>query len=84
MINKNERTKLQRILKNSFIADVQYILDKKNIRSKKGVSFSKGFISHVFNGKYSNDAIELAIYEVYKERKTQQAKMSVLKNEILE
>lgn len=84
MIGKTEQRKLKRVLKNSFIADVQKVLKEENILNQKGEPYGKGYISHVFKGRNSNEAIEKAIYKVYEDRKREQAKMRVFKQNILE
>ncbi len=71
MIKKTRRKELSKFLKGSFINDVLENLEKKGIKNKKGVPFSKMYISHVFNGKNENLDIELAICEVYSVRKEQ-------------
>lgn len=72
MIKKTQRTKLSKVLKRSFIEDVLEILEKKEIKNKKGEAFSKMYISLVFNGKNENPDIELAIIELYLIRKEQE------------
>ena len=74
MINKTLRKKLAKHLKTSFLADVLVVLEKKSIRNKSGLPFSRAYISYVYNGKYENTEIEIAIIEVYNERKEQQKK----------
>lgn len=84
MINKTLRNKLSKYLKASFLKDVIAILNEKNILNKNGQPFSKAYISYVYNGKNENVAIELAIIEVYNQRKEQyksnvEAKKTLLK-----
>lgn len=69
MITKAQRTKLKKILKRSFIPDIQEVLKLKNILNKKGKPYSVAYISHVFNGLESNKDIENAIFEVYASKK---------------
>lgn len=75
MITKANRTKLKKLLKRSFIPDIQNVLRDKNIFTKKGNEYSVSYISNVFNGKESNKNIEDAIFEVYENKKIELAKM---------
>lgn len=75
MITKANRTKLKKLLKRSFIPDIQNVLRDKNIFTKKGNEYSVAYISNVFNGKESNKNIEDAIFEVYENKKIELAKM---------
>lgn len=74
MITKANRTKLKKLLKRSFIPDIQNVLKEKNIFNKKGNEYSVAYISHVFNGKESHQDIEEAIFEVYENKKIELAK----------
>jgi protein-disulfide isomerase-like protein with CxxC motif len=71
MINKTLRNKLSKHLKTSFLKDVIAILTKKNIVNKNGQPFSRAYVSYVYNGKNENIDIELAIIEVYNQKKSQ-------------
>lgn len=84
MINKTLRIKLSKHLKTSFLKDVIAILSQKNILNKNGQPFSRAYVSYVYNGKNENVDIELAIIEVYNQRKKQyksnvEAKKTLLK-----
>ncbi|UOX32393.1 hypothetical protein LXD69_10045 [Flavobacterium sediminilitoris] len=83
MIKKTEKIKLKKVLKSKWIPEVMSKLAEKEILSKKGVPYTKAYISHVFNGINSNDDIEIAIFEVYNERKNKQSNLRVFKKEIL-
>lgn len=74
MITKANRTKMKKLLKRSFIPDIQSILKEKNILNKKGNEYSVAYISNVFNGYESNEAIEEAIFDVYELKKKELAK----------
>lgn len=84
MITKTERTKLKKILRSKWIPEVVKKLEDNNIVSKKGEPYTKQYISHVFNGKNSNNPIETAIFEVYEERKEKLSKIKVKRKQILE
>lgn len=84
MIKKTERTKLKRLLKRSFIPDVQQVLRDNNILNLKGNEYSTQYISHVFNGRETNIDIENAIFEVYQTKKQELAKMQVQRRNIIE
>lgn len=83
MISKAQRTKLKKLLKRSFIPDVQYILREKNVVNKKGFEFSISYISQVFGGLESNKDIEDAIFEVYQNKKTELANLQTERNKRL-
>lgn len=83
MISKAQKNKLKRVLKRSFIPDIQDILSKKNILNKKGLQYSVPYISQVLNGVESNKNIEDAIFELYHTKKTELAKMQDERNQKL-
>lgn len=83
MITKTQRTKLKKILKRSFIPDVQNVLRKKNILTKKGIEYSVSYISQVFGGLENNKDIEDSIFEVYQIKKTELAKLQEERNQKL-
>lgn len=84
MIPKAQRTKLKKMLKRSFIPDVQQVLRDKNILNKKGEEYSSTYISHVLNGRESNEFIEEALFEVYQQKKQELAKMQEKRAKLLE
>jgi hypothetical protein len=84
MITKVLRTKMKKILKRSFIPDIQNVLKEKNILNKKGNEYSVAYISNVFNGKESNKDIEDAIFDVYELKKKELAKMQENRKKRLE
>jgi len=69
MITNAQRKKFKKVLKGRFSKDVLTILETKGVVNEEGKPFSVSFISHVFNGRYDNEDIEIAILEVYQERK---------------
>lgn len=83
MINKTLRIKLSKHLKTSFLKDVIAILNEKNVRNKNGESFSRAYVSYVYNGKNENIDIELAIIEVYNKRKEQYKNIVEAKKKLL-
>lgn len=83
MISKTQRTKLKRVLKNSFITDVLKVLSDNKVVSKNGAPYEKTYISHVFNGRNENILIEDAILLVYETKKQEQSNLRVKRNELL-
>lgn len=83
MITPEQRIQLKKLLKGDYITDVKEKLAKKKILSKNGTPYSDKMISHVFNGRYHNHAIENAILDVYIDRKEQLLADQRYKNEIL-
>mgnify|MGYP003542854641 CR=1 FL=1 len=73
MINKTERTKLKKVLKNKWIDDVLKKTIEKELVTKHGNNYDKTYVSQVFNGVQSNLNIENCIREVYNERKLEQS-----------
>lgn len=84
MILKTERKKLKRVLKNRYIKDVSDILTKKDITTETGAQYSAAYISNVLNGRESNENIELALFELYEKRLSQQSKMKAKRQRILQ
>ncbi|WP_340063628.1 hypothetical protein [Ascidiimonas aurantiaca] len=83
MITDVQRVKLKMLLKGNYISDVKKKLASRNILSKRGNPYSDKMISHVFNGRYENSAIEKAILDVYKQRERQIQQEQRYKNKIL-
>ncbi|WP_340065158.1 hypothetical protein [Ascidiimonas aurantiaca] len=69
MISPEQRKVLKKVLKGDYIKDVKKRLKAKGMFTQKESEYSDKMISHVFNGRYHNEAIEWAILQVYKERK---------------
>ncbi len=83
MITSKQKIELKKLLKGDYIADVKKNLKSKKITSKKGTPYSDKMISHIFNGRYQNPAIETAILEVYLERKIALEEDLDFKNKLL-
>lgn len=75
MITNSERKQMKKILVSKWIPEVIDKLQAKNVVNKKGEPYTKGYISHVFNGKNEHPVIEDLIFDVYKERKIKLSKM---------
>lgn len=75
MITKTERKQMKKILISKWIPDVIEKLKANNVVNKKGEPYTKGYISHVFNGKNDHPVIEDFIFDVYQERKQKLSKM---------
>jgi hypothetical protein len=83
MINKGEKTKLSKYLKNVFIADVLRVLEDWGIKNSEGETFSKSYISHVYNGREEHEHVEKALFVVYQQRKEKHTKTLSFRNQIL-
>lgn len=83
MITVAHRKKLKKAFRNGYLEGVREILNTKKIVSKKGNPFSDSYISHVFNGRNENEAIEEAIFELYQKRVYAIKKKKELRNQIL-
>jgi hypothetical protein len=66
---------MKKILVSKWIPEVIEKLEENNVVNKKGEPYTKGYISHVFNGKNEHPIIEDAILDVYQERKEKLSKM---------
>ena len=77
MITQIERENLKKTLGTRYSKAVLDILSEYGATKENGNPYSIGFISHVFNGRYENQAIEMAIYELY-DRK-QKSSLELLK-----
>lgn len=71
MISSEHRLVLKKYLKWNYTKEVQKKLQEKGIVNKRGRNYSSKMISHILNGKYQNEYIENAIFEVFEERKKQ-------------
>jgi len=71
MIKKTLRKKLAKHLKGSFLEEVMNVLDENKIVSNLGKTYTKSYISHVYNGRNENTEIENALIVVYQRRKQQ-------------
>ena len=83
MISTEQRIVLKKVLKGYYIEDVLLKLKEKGIKTQTGTEYSDKMISHIFNGRYENQDIEMCILEVYQERKQQQDKWEDKKNDML-
>lgn len=85
MITEAEREALKPVLGTRFSKDVKNILLEKKIYTKGADTYSAGFISNVYNGRYENVDVEAAIYELYDRRSktrelVQKRKQALLKS----
>lgn len=83
MITKTQKKILSKHLKRSFIKDVLNLLSERNHFNKDGNPFSKMYVSHIFNGRNENKAIEMAILDIYDKRKEQSKKFVEHKKKLL-
>ncbi|MDR7208563.1 hypothetical protein [Flavobacterium piscis] len=59
---------MKKVFKTGYSKEVQQLLEEKGIWNKKGLPFSKSYITHVFNGRNCNNDIEETIIELYQKR----------------
>lgn len=83
MITPRQKNKMKKAFKNGYSEDVQALLNERGIVSKKGSAFSISYITHVFNGRNSNDFIENAIFDIYQKRIYNESKMKQNREKIL-
>ena len=65
MIPPEISEKLKRGLGQTYLQAVQDIVESKNIRTRTGGTFKKGYIAMVMNGEREVPAVEEAIFEAY-------------------
>lgn len=65
MITKAQKKKLRKVIGTRYSKLIQAFLIEKNHFNKNGKPYSIAYISHVFNGRYSDINIENAFFEVY-------------------
>ena len=82
MITAGQRNKMKKVFKTGYSKDVQKLLAEKAIWSKKGFPFSNSYITHVFNGRNSNNDIEEAIIELYQKRLHEETTITLRRKEI--
>lgn len=82
MITAGQRNKMKKVFKTGYSKDVQKLLEEKGIWNKKGLLFSTSYITHVFNGRNSNNDIEEVIIELYQKRLYEEAKIILRRKEI--
>ncbi|RZJ71105.1 hypothetical protein [Flavobacterium sp.] len=64
MITKADEKKLRAVIGTRFSAEILKILAEKGITNKSGVAYSDRYVSHVLNGRYENQEIEKAFWEL--------------------
>lgn len=69
MISENQKTKLQKHLKGSWVNDVLTDLDARDITTRNGEAYSASMVRAVFNGTKENDEIETSILNVFSDYK---------------
>jgi hypothetical protein len=84
MITVSVRKKLKKVFNNRYSKEVQDLLKVKGVLGKKGLPHGIAYISHVFNGRNSDDDIELAILELYQKRRDEQSKNKIYRKQLLE
>lgn len=83
MISIEQRRILKELMQGNYIPEVKDVLKKRGVVSKNGQEYSDKMISHVFNGRYHNREIELAILKVYLTRKEYRKNWEKEKNRLL-
>ena len=82
MITAGQRNKMKKVFKTGYSKEVQKILAEKAIWNKKGLPFSNSYITHVFNGRNSNNDIEESIIQLYQKRLYEEATIILRRKEI--
>ncbi|WP_163411356.1 hypothetical protein [Flavobacterium ajazii] len=73
---------MKKVFKTGYSKEVQKLLEEKEIWNKKGLPFSKSYITHVFNGRNSNNDIEETIIELYQKRLYENTEIALRRKEI--
>jgi hypothetical protein len=69
MITRKQRKDFTKAVGTRYVKRVRAILEEKKVLSKEGKPYSDSTIKHVFNGSFSNEAIEDALFQVCREAK---------------
>lgn len=77
MITPKQRKEFTKAVGTRYVKRIRAFLEEKNIVNSEGNPYSDSTIKHVFNGSFSNNAIENAFYEVCKEAKKAHVKERV-------
>lgn len=83
MISKTERNTLSKFLKSRFSQSVLDLLEERGVTNKNGEPMTKGFISHVYNGRNEHLEVEQALWDVYSKRKAEHSKMKAERKELM-
>jgi hypothetical protein len=83
MITKSQQKKLRKVIGTRYSKLIQAFLIEKNYLNKHGKPYSIAYISHVFNGRYSDVNIENAFFEVYNLIVNEQLKNNIERKSIL-
>ncbi|WP_123955355.1 hypothetical protein [Flavobacterium cheongpyeongense] len=73
---------MKKVFKTGYSSDVKKLLEEKEIWNKKGLPFSNSYITHVFNGRNTNNDIEDAIIELYQKRLHEETTITLRRKEI--
>lgn len=84
MITITQRKKLKKVFKHGYYQEINNLLQQKKITNKNGKEYSKAYISHVLNGRNSNDQIEETFFELYQIMRDKQSKKKIIRKKILE
>ena len=82
MITPGQRNKMKKLFTGGYSKEVQKLLAEKAIWNKKGLPFSNSYITHVFNGRNTNNDIEEAIIELYQKRLHEETTIILRRKEI--
>ena len=82
MITAGQRNKMKKVFKTGYSKEVQKLLAEKAIWNKKGLPFSNSYITHVFNGRNTNNDIEESIIQLYQKRLYEEATIILRRKEI--
>lgn len=84
MITTAQKKKLKAVFKKGYAKEVLEKLNKKGIVTRNGTPYGISFITHVFNGRYSNFEIEETIIELYQVKKEEEEAIIQRRKEIFE
>lgn len=84
MITVAQKKQLKKVLGNRYSVRVISYLTENKIFNKNGQPFSKGYISHVLNGRNEDLNIESALFFLYEQKIDLHSKINAERNHLLE
>ncbi len=83
MITNSDRQVLRPLIGHRYTVKIKEILKEFQVKTTSGEEYSPQFITHVFNGRFENQGIETAFFELADRNKTIIQKNEKLRKKIL-
>ncbi len=80
MITKADEKKIRAVIGTRFSAEILKILEEKGIKNPQGEPYSDRYVSHILNGRYENQEIEKAFWELRTKKLALKAEIKTLRN----